>query len=87
MTQTRGQQLVVIGHSTDDSGNTDTPAARAHAVKQAAADLIDLIEHLCPPGRWNSLAVTNVEQASMWATKALFNDPPEWRWDNRSVRS
>lgn len=74
---TRGEQLVVIGHSTSDDPDDDSPASRTLAVKRAAADLIDVIERVCPPGRWRALAVTNAEEASMWATKSLWNEPPD----------
>lgn len=29
------------------------------------------IERLCPPSRERSLALTNLEQSAMWATKAI----------------
>lgn len=74
---TRGEDLVVVGHSTDGTFLIGTPQRDAYDIKVAAAALIDLIEERCPAGRWRSLAATDVESASMWAVKALFNTPPE----------
>ena len=67
--QTRGMRLVAANFN--PSGREDVDA-----VKQDAADLIDNIERLCPPGRWRSLAVTAVEESSMWAVKSLTNSDP-----------
>ena len=34
------------------------------------------IKEICPPGRQQSIAITNNEQTAMWAIKAVvFNDP------------
>lgn len=74
--QTRGEALVVLSHSTDEALPVGEPRRDAADVKQMAADLIDLIEARCPPGRWRSLAVTSVEEASMWAVKSRFNTEP-----------
>lgn len=46
------------------SGNSDV-----HEIKTKANELAAVIERL-PPGRRRSIALTQLEQASMWAVKA-----------------
>ena len=41
-------------------------------IKNSAKDLIRAIEALCPDGRRKSIAITNVETATMYAVKSLF---------------
>lgn len=43
--------------------------ATIHAIKSKANELAELIEAL-PAGRRRSIAITNLEQASMWGVKA-----------------
>lgn len=46
-------------------------AARYGVIREAAATLADLLVHLCPGSRELSLALTNLEQCSMWANAAI----------------
>ena len=48
--------------------NNDTVAA----IKSMTEELIHYIEDNVPKGRRASLALTNYEQAAMWAVKACF---------------
>ncbi len=41
-----------------------------HQIKQMANELARLIEEYCPPGRRRSIALTNLETASMYAVKS-----------------
>ena len=50
---------------------TDGEKEAVAAVKDAAADFIDAINKHCPPSRETSLAITNAQQASMWAVNGL----------------
>ena len=42
-------------------------------IKKRTEDLIDFIQANVPPGRRRSLAVTDYENAAMWAVKACFD--------------
>lgn len=44
---------------------------RYERIRNTSEDLATLIEELCPPSRERSLAITNLEQASMWAIKSI----------------
>lgn len=45
-------------------------------LREAFSELSVKIEAICPGSREKSVAVTNLEQAAMWAIKAVvFNDP------------
>lgn len=52
------------------SMDTEQLAASA-AVREGAKILAATIVHAAPPGREASLAVTHVEEALMWANKAI----------------
>jgi len=41
-------------------------------IKGLTEELIEYIEKSVPDGRRKSIALTNYEQAAMWAVKALF---------------
>lgn len=41
------------------------------AVRDADKELVLLMAHTCPPSRELSLALTNLEQAVMWANSAI----------------
>jgi len=45
---------------------------RVAAIKKATEDLILYIQDNVPKGRRASIALTNYEQAAMWAVKACF---------------
>lgn len=40
-------------------------------IRASARQLAELVEQLCPEGREKALAMTNIEQASMWANAAI----------------
>lgn len=44
------------------------------AIKSMTEVLIAYIEENVPPNRCRSIALTNYEQAAMWAVKANFTD-------------
>lgn len=44
------------------------------AVHTAIVDAAGEVEALVPDGRWKSLALTALEEALMWANKAIFNE-------------
>lgn len=46
-------------------------AERYERLRSKAKELADLIDELCPNSREKSLAITNLEQASMWANCAI----------------
>lgn len=50
-----------------DAGGT----ARVAVVKSAFTMLLTTIEDACPHNRWRSLAITALEEACMWAVKAI----------------
>ncbi len=41
------------------------------ALRAAAKDYAKMVEDLCPESREKSLAMTNIEQSSMWANAAI----------------
>lgn len=49
---------------------TDQPE-RYEVLRKAGLDLAAQILNLCPPSRERSLAITNLEQAVMWANAAI----------------
>ena len=51
----------------------DDQLARSRAVRSKATDLLEVVEK-SPPSRERSLAVTNLEQAVMWANKAISRE-------------
>lgn len=40
-------------------------------LRDKAKELADMIDELCPDSREKSLALTNLEQASMWANASI----------------
>lgn len=46
----------------------------SNAVHAAIVETAGEIEALVPDGRWKSLALTALEEALMWADKAIFNE-------------
>ena len=71
LARTRGGQMVAITHCPPGE-----LGERVADVKMRCAELINLIESGCPPGRWRSLAVRDVEAACMWAVKSITNEAP-----------
>ena len=63
----RGKDLVVYGFHANETSNE---------IKGQAAALIDYIVADCPPGRWQSLAITAIEEGCMWAVKSATATPP-----------
>jgi len=53
-------------HSPDED-----QAERYKILRAAAKDLAELMARYCPDSRELSLALTNLEQASMWANAAI----------------
>jgi hypothetical protein len=54
----------------------DTDIHKIQAIRQKTIEFDALIEELCPEGRDKSLALTNLEQARMWAIAALVKNKP-----------
>lgn len=50
-------------------------AERYQALRAKGRELADMIDELCPRGREQSLAITNVEQAVMWANASIARAP------------
>jgi hypothetical protein len=49
---------------------------KINKLREAFSDLERLINDTCPTSRHKSVAITNLENAAMWAIKAVvFNDP------------
>lgn len=46
-------------------------------LRQAFGAIHETVEHLAPPSRERSVALTNLEQAAMWAIKAVVHNDPE----------
>lgn len=75
MSQTRGEYLV--GKSFNPSGNETVDE-----IKRLSAELIDICnDHMedrnAPGAREAALAITNYEQAAMWAVKAVTKPAEE----------
>ena len=49
----------------------DGQPARYEAIRHEGAKLAETLSTLCPPSRELSLALTNLEQAIMWANAAI----------------
>lgn len=51
------------------------PSGNVHVdvIKQKTEELIQYIEENVPNGRRRSIALTNYEQAAMWAVKGCFD--------------
>ena len=49
----------------------DDQPERYQKIRDAAHDFADLIEAACPESREKSLAMTNLEEAVMWANAAI----------------
>jgi hypothetical protein len=55
---------------------SDDGLAKTAKLRKAFSDLDDLIRANSPTGREQAVAITNLEQAAMWAIKAVVvNDP------------
>lgn len=50
---------------------TGTQADRYAALRAKAKELADLVQSLCPPSRESALALTNLQQAVMWANASI----------------
>jgi len=48
---------------------------RHRRLSEAAAAFLHVIEEIVPSGREKSLAITNVEQAKMWASAGVARNP------------
>lgn len=55
-----------------DGGPTEKQLSAQREVRAAIAATADLIEHHAPVSREMSLALTHLEEALMWAGKAIF---------------
>ena len=51
--------------------STSVAQAEVHRVWAEAKSFAVAIKRDCPPGREQALALTKLEEAAMWATKAL----------------
>jgi hypothetical protein len=51
-----------------------TQVDRIEVLRNAARDLGDEILEHCPPSREQSLAITNLEQALMWAVASIARE-------------
>lgn len=49
-----------------------TADPRVTSIKTKTQELMDLVQKFEGDGRCKSIAVTNYEQAAMWAVKSLF---------------
>lgn len=49
----------------------DDQPAKYEAIRNKAHELAELIQEVCPASREQSLALTNVEQATMWANASI----------------
>jgi len=61
---TNGEYLVGVSFNPSANPSVDE-------VKKLTAALIDLVEKVGRDGRTTALAVTNFEQAAMWAVKSI----------------
>tara|TARA_R110000851_G_scaffold325604_1_gene493700 strand:+ start:14163 stop:14375 length:213 start_codon:yes stop_codon:yes gene_type:complete len=68
--------------ATDVSAKSFNPSNNemVNSIKGAANDLAEAINQL-PPSRRRSVALTNLETASMWAVKAVFYNDDNERTD------
>jgi hypothetical protein len=48
--------------------------ATMDTVRAVFADTLTLVDNLLPPGRYKSLAITAIEEAAMWANKAITRE-------------
>lgn len=55
-----------------------TQATRYQALRDSALQFAQQIEQMCPPSRERSLAITSLQQTSMWANASIaINEKPE----------
>jgi hypothetical protein len=54
---------------------TTSGAATHRELSRGFCELAEKVEMLCPDGREKALAMTNLEQAKMWASAAVARDP------------
>lgn len=48
---------------------------RHRQLSMAAASFMAVVSEVCPEGREKALALTNIEQAKMWASAAVARNP------------
>lgn len=60
--------------STSGPAPTFEMRVESNGVQSAIVDAAAEIEANVPEGRWKSLALTALEEALMWANKAIFNE-------------
>ncbi len=53
-----------------------TQEERYIALRAKAKELAEMFELMCPASRERSLAMTNLEQASMWGNAAIAQNEP-----------
>ena len=53
----------------------DEQRARLQCLRDAAKAYTEALREHCPPSRERALAETNIEQAAMWASKAVTHNP------------
>ena len=46
-------------------------------LREAFSAIDDIVQQIAPSSRERSLAITNIEQAAMWAIKAVVVNDPE----------
>lgn len=54
-----------------------TAGHHMQAVRLHAIEFAHMIDMFCPESREKSLALTNLEQSLMWATKSISHNPEE----------
>ena len=47
------------------------------SIRDKAKELAEMINTLCPESREKSLAVTNLEEAAMWANASIARNPEQ----------
>ena len=50
--------------------------AKIASLRESFSDLMEHIKAVCPDSREKSVAITNLEQAGMWAIKAVVSNDP-----------
>ena len=71
-----GQAMQAEGKGTFDTTiANDSQAMRYHELRMAFTDMETLLRITCSRGRELSLALTKLEEAAMWANKAISREP------------